>query len=59
MHKYGECVFGIMKAQWRILKTKIKLMCLESVDQVWLTCRALYNWLLEIDAYNVECGGVD
>ena len=51
-------MFRILKAQWRILKIALRLMSLESVDQVWLTCCALHNWLLEIYAYDVEYGGV-
>ena len=59
MRKDVECTFGILKARWRILKTAIRLLSLEKVDQVWLTCCALHNWLLEIDEYDIEYGGVN
>jgi hypothetical protein len=49
MRKDVECTFGILKGRWRILKTGIKLQGVISADEIWKTCCALHNWLLEID----------
>ena len=49
MRKDVECAFGILKGRWRVLKYGIRLWGLRRCDQVWLTCCALHNWLLEID----------
>ncbi len=38
--------------RWRILKTGIRVHGRElygKVDNIWLTCCALHNWLLEVD----------
>lgn len=47
--KDSECVFGTLKGRWRILKTGIRLEGEEAADNVWLTCCALHNLLLEVD----------
>ena len=57
MRKDVECTFGIMKGRWRILKTGIRVEGVEAVDQVWLTCCALHNWLLEIDGLDKAWDG--
>ena len=44
-----ECVFGILKGRFRILKTGIRLEGLVAADNTWLTCCALHNILLEVD----------
>jgi DDE superfamily endonuclease len=44
-----ECVFGILKGRFRILKTGIRLEGTLAADHVWLTCCALHNLLLEVD----------
>ena len=49
IRKDVECCFGIMKGRWRILKSGIRLHGVDAADQVWMTCCALHNWLLEID----------
>lgn len=49
MRKDVECTFGILKGRWRILKSGIRLGGLEECDQVWKTCCALHNMLLEVD----------
>jgi DDE superfamily endonuclease len=41
-----ECVFGILKGRFRILKTGIRLDGPEAADNVWLTCCASHNLLL-------------
>jgi DDE superfamily endonuclease len=47
--KDAECVFGILKGRFRILKTGIRLDGPQAADRIWLTCCALHNWLLEAD----------
>mgnify|MGYP000223239855 FL=1 len=52
MRKDVECVFGIMKGSFRMLKSGMRLQSIDAVDSVWLTCCALHNWLLEVDGYD-------
>ena len=49
VRKDVECTFGILKGGWRILKTGICIYGIDKVDEIWLTCCALQNWLLDID----------
>ncbi len=49
LHKDVECTFGILKNRWRILKTGIPMHNTEVADNVWLTCCALHNMLLNVD----------
>jgi hypothetical protein len=57
MRKDVECAFGILKGRWRILKTGVRLHATQSVDQIWLTCCALHNMLLEVDGLNAVWDG--
>lgn len=50
-------LFGILKGQWRILKSGIRLEGVDKVDKVKLTCCALHNWLLEIEGRLEEWSG--
>jgi hypothetical protein len=54
MRKDVECVFGILKGRWRILKTGIRLHGLKVVDDIWFTCCALHNMLLHVDGLNTR-----
>jgi DDE superfamily endonuclease len=57
--KDAECVFGILKGRFRILKTGIRLDGPIAADRIWLTCCALHNLLLEadgLDDWNGELG---
>ena len=54
MRKDVECTFGILKGRWRILKSGIRLSGVECADDIFLTCCALHNWLLEIDGLDKE-----
>jgi hypothetical protein len=54
MQKDGECTFGILKGRWRILKLGIRIQGVDVVDNIWLTCCVMHNWLLEIDGLNAE-----
>ena len=49
LRKDVECTFGILKGRWRILKCGIRIHGTEGPDQVFLTCCALHNKLLDID----------
>jgi Plant transposon protein len=49
MRKDVECTFGILKGRFRVLKTGVRLAGTESTDNMFMTCCALHNWLLEID----------
>jgi len=48
MRKDVECNFGILKCRWRILKTGVRVYVVDKVDEIWLTCCALHNWLLDM-----------
>ena len=49
MRKDVECTFGILKGRWRILKAGTRVHGLKACDDIWHTCCALHNWLLEHD----------
>jgi hypothetical protein len=48
----GSLAFGILKGRWRILKTGIQLHNTEIVDNIWMTCCALHNMLLDVDGFS-------
>ena len=49
IRKDVECTFGILKGRWRILKTPIRIHSHLTIDNIWFTCCALHNMLLDID----------
>ena len=49
LRKDVECTFGILKGRWRVLKTGIRMHNTEVADNIWLTCCALHNMLLDVD----------
>ena len=57
MRKDVECTFGILKGRWRILKAGVCLWGVLKTDDVWLTCCALHNWLLDIDGFGGKWNG--
>ena len=59
MRKDVECVFGVMKGRFRILRYRFRLRKIYLCDQLWLTCCALHNMLLNVDGLdsNWENGG--
>ena len=62
MRKDVECVFGIMKGRWRILKVGMRFRGnsdgLKTVDNTWKACCAFHNWLLDGDGYDPAWRGV-
>ena len=58
MRKDVKCTFGILKGRWRILKTGVMLHSSKNVDQIWLTCCALHNMLLDVDGLDEPWDGV-
>jgi hypothetical protein len=54
MRKDVECTFGIMKGRWRVLKAGIRVHGTIRADQIWKTCCALHNMLLESDGLNEQ-----
>jgi hypothetical protein len=54
LRKDVECTFGILKGRWRILKSGIRLHGTRVPDQVFHTCCALHNLLLEEDGLSKE-----
>jgi DDE superfamily endonuclease len=59
LRKDVECTFGILKGRWRYLKTGIRLQNVDCVDDVWFTCCALHNLLLDADAQTEQWETVD
>jgi hypothetical protein len=51
LQKDVECTFGILKDQWRILKTGIRQQGMEVTNKIWKTCCALHN---EVDGIDGE-----
>ena len=56
LRKDVECTFGILKGRFRILKTGIPLHGIEAADNIWLTCCALHNFILEQDGLDGPWG---
>lgn len=54
MRKDVECFFGVLKGRFRILKTGVRFHGVSVCDQVFKTCVALHNYLLECDGGDVE-----
>jgi hypothetical protein len=43
MRKDVECMFGILKGRWRILKAGVQIYGDDLVDYIWHTCCVLHN----------------
>ena len=56
MRKDVECTFGILKKQFSILQTGIRLGRIEHCDKAWRTCCALHNLLLFHDGLDKNWG---
>jgi DDE superfamily endonuclease len=59
VQKDVECCFGSLKGHWRYLKTGIRLQSVERMDDVWCTCCALHNLLLDVDGQTDDWGSID
>ncbi len=57
IRKDVECTFGILKGRWRMLKSGVKIHGVDLVDNIWFTCCALHNWLLDVDGLGEEWAG--
>jgi hypothetical protein len=53
LRKDVECTFGILKGRWRVLKSGIRVHNTEAADNIWFTCCALHNLLLDVDGLSV------
>ena len=53
LRKDVECTFGILKGRWRVLKSGIRVHNTVAADNIWLTCCALHNLLLDVDGLSV------
>ena len=49
MRKDVECTFGILKGRFRVLRYGVRLGGITKTDQLWKTCCALHNMLLDVD----------
>ena len=49
MRKDVECTFGIMKGRFCLLRYGLRFQSIDKCDQLFLTCCALHNMLLEKD----------
>ena len=54
MRKDVECLFGIMKGRFFILRYGFRFYSITDCDNMWLTCCALHNMLLEIDGLHLN-----
>ena len=57
MRKDVECTFGILKGRWRILKSGVRVYGVDKVDEIWMTCCALHNQLLDINGLSNKWNG--
>jgi hypothetical protein len=52
VQKDVECVFGILKKCFMILKHPICLLRLETIEHVFLSCAVLHNMLIDYDGHD-------
>ena len=50
MRKDVECIFGILKGQFSILRYGLCFAKVEEYDKAWIMCCALHNMLLFVDS---------
>ena len=49
VRKDVECAFGITKGNFALLRYGLRFHSIVRCDQMWLTCCALHNILLDVD----------
>ena len=49
MCKDVECLFGIVKRRFTLIRCGLRFQTIKKCDQMWLTCCALHNILLMVD----------
>ena len=54
MRKDVECTFGILKGRFAILRYGLRFRDISRCDQLWLTCCALHNLLLNKDGLDED-----
>jgi hypothetical protein len=54
LRKDVECTFGILKQRWKILDYGIRLHGTEKPDEVFMTCCAFHNWILEETTTDIQ-----
>ena len=54
MRKDVECTFGILKGRFAILRYGLRFHDISRCDQLWLTCCALHNLLLNEDGLDED-----
>ena len=57
MRKDVECLFGIMKGRFSILRYGFRFHSIANCDKMWLTCCALHNLLLDVDGLDKNWKG--
>ena len=54
MRKDVECLFGIMKGRFAILRYGFRFQSIVDCDKMWLSCCSLHNMLHEIDGLHLN-----
>jgi len=54
LRKDVECCNGKLKARWRILQSGCRFHSAETCDDVFLTCCAMHNWILQEDGLDAN-----
>jgi DDE superfamily endonuclease len=54
VRKDVERTFGILKIRFRIFRAPCTYHGTETLDQIWLTCCALHNMLIEVDGKDIS-----
>jgi hypothetical protein len=57
IQKDSECMYGILKGRWRILKSGVRIHGVHLVDNIWFTCCALHSWYLNVGELTDEWAG--
>ena len=59
LRKDVKSTFGMLKGRFRILKAGITCKGVVFADNIWKTCYALHNMILEVDGITGEWDGVN